>query len=531
MPSKISQIELNGVTYDVRDAGAVKLANIGEVDEIVVLSTVDKEVVASGTTLAEIFDRIDTATIVENVQDGEWIVNIVNSDLTVDLANYYSKSKVDELIANAMNSVVSYLTPAQQAALASGITVAKVTGYDSHIADTDIHLAVGERATLVKISDLSNYYTKSDTYSKGEVDSLVSTIPKFDIKVVDQLPTTDISTSTIYLVRSSGSSPDMYDEYIYVSGAWEKLGTQSISEVVDVQDANGNSLVNQNHVAIIPSNLFLVTATITGQSPLGYYIGTLDKTNAEIVAAYNAGKSVWGRVSDGSTGYGYFPLSEIEDSGSHTYPEITFKETHLDADLAFVENRVKISAGDAVSNSCTLSHFLPDFVGHKAIPTSGQGEYNGQYYYYWYTQGSKLTYSGKEITFADYNSTTQAATFYYVNDNKEYASITVYNDSTIGTNLTTLGVIHKHENKTTLDKFGESSGVPTFDGNPIGGGNVDDVVDEDNVSLVDANKIAHIPNSNIDDDIVDVCAMLEGADVFSVGDDYLGVDSNTTLVF
>lgn len=530
MPSKISQIELNGVTYDVRDADAVKLANIGEVDEIVVLSTVDKEVVASGTTLAEIFDRIDTATIVENVQDGEWIVNIVNSDLTVDLANYYSKSKVDELIANAMSSVVSYLTPAQQAVLASGITVAKVANYDSHLADTDRHLAAGERATLVKVSDLSNYYTKSDTYSKGEVDALVSTIPKFDIKVVDQRPETDISTTTIYLVRSGGSSPDMYDEYIYVNGAWEKLGTQSIGEIVDVQDADGNSLVNQNHVAVIPNNLFLVTAIITGVDSFGRYVGTLDATNAEIADAYFSGKDVWATMDDGVSSI-FYPLTYVEGHPNTTYKEIVFARAYIDSDTLVRENKLTIYASDTISNSFTLYQSLARYVDYRIIPTSGVADLTGKGYYDFFVDGTKLMYSGKEIAFADFNSTTLAATFYYVNDNKEYASITVYNDSTIGTNLTTLGVIHKHENKTTLDKFGESSGVPTFNGNPIGGGNVDDVVDEDNVSLVDANKIAHIPNSNIDDDIVDVCAMLEGADVFTVGDDYLGVDSNTTLVF
>lgn len=427
MPSKISQIELNGVTYDVRDADAVKLANIGEVDEIVVLSTVDKEVVASGTTLAEIFDRIDTATIVENVQDGEWIVNIVNSDLTVDLANYYSKSKVDELIANAMNSVVSYLTPAEQAVLASGITVAKVTNYDSHLADTDRHLGVGERATLVKISDLSDYYTKSDTYSKTEVNSLVSEIPKFDIKVVQALPTTDISTSTIYLLRNEGSSQNMYDEYIYVDGAWEKLGSQMVSNIIDVQDESGNSLVNQNSVAVIPGS-------------------------AEII---------------------------------------------------------------------------PSSVGRRT----------GEEYYDLYLSGKRLMFRNSEVAFAEFNSNTKAVTFYYVDNSllefgyKGYLSFTVYQNKSIGENLTTLGTIHKHINMEVLDKFDEDNGTPTYDGNPIGGGNVDDVVDENDVSLVDANKIAHIPNSNIDDDIVDVCAMLEGADVFTVGDDYLGVDSNTTLVF
>lgn len=63
--------------------------------------------------------------------------------------------------------------------------------------------------------DLSNYATKSD----------VSAIPRFKVSVVTSLPTSGISTSTIYLVSNSGSGNNAYDEYIYVNSAWEKIGT------------------------------------------------------------------------------------------------------------------------------------------------------------------------------------------------------------------------------------------------------------------------------------------------------------------
>lgn len=76
---------------------------------------------------------------------------------------------------------------------------------------------------------LTNYYTKTESYSKEEVDNLVTAIPKFDIKVVDSLPTTNISNTTIYLVVSGTGTPNLYDEYIYVNGQWEFLGSQTTS--------------------------------------------------------------------------------------------------------------------------------------------------------------------------------------------------------------------------------------------------------------------------------------------------------------
>lgn len=77
------------------------------------------------------------------------------------------------------------------------------------------------------VTDLTNYYTKSQTYTQAEVNALVSAIPKFAISVVASLPISGISTTTIYLVKS-GSGTDLYTEYIYTGGAWEILGSQRV---------------------------------------------------------------------------------------------------------------------------------------------------------------------------------------------------------------------------------------------------------------------------------------------------------------
>lgn len=55
-----------------------------------------------------------------------------------------------------------------------------------------------------------------------------STTPKFNIKVVDELPTTNISKTTIYLLRTGDEEDNMYSEYIYVNDDWELLGTQKL---------------------------------------------------------------------------------------------------------------------------------------------------------------------------------------------------------------------------------------------------------------------------------------------------------------
>lgn len=55
-----------------------------------------------------------------------------------------------------------------------------------------------------------------------------STTPKFNIKVVDELPTTNISETTIYLLKTGDEEDNMYSEYIYVNDDWELLGTQKL---------------------------------------------------------------------------------------------------------------------------------------------------------------------------------------------------------------------------------------------------------------------------------------------------------------
>jgi hypothetical protein len=77
------------------------------------------------------------------------------------------------------------------------------------------------------VSDLANYYTKSQTFTREEINAKISAIPKFAISVVSSLPTSNISVTTVYLV-GGGSGNDLYTEYIYANGKWEILGAQTV---------------------------------------------------------------------------------------------------------------------------------------------------------------------------------------------------------------------------------------------------------------------------------------------------------------
>ena len=84
-----------------------------------------------------------------------------------------------------------------------------------------------------------NYYLKSDTYTKSEVQQLISAVKQFTYQSVQSLPTASADTmNIIYLVPSSDpQTQNVKDEYITISStneqdqtvySWEKIGSTDI---------------------------------------------------------------------------------------------------------------------------------------------------------------------------------------------------------------------------------------------------------------------------------------------------------------
>lgn len=79
------------------------------------------------------------------------------------------------------------------------------------------------------VNNLTNYYTKTNTYTKTEVNDLINGITSMNVAVVQTLPTSGISATTIYLVpKSTIQTNNAYDEYLYVNNKWEKIGDTTI---------------------------------------------------------------------------------------------------------------------------------------------------------------------------------------------------------------------------------------------------------------------------------------------------------------
>ena len=76
---------------------------------------------------------------------------------------------------------------------------------------------------------LSDDVNKSLSAKQGKIlKGIIDNLANIQFLVVDVLPSSDIKSNIIYLVKKKGSGTDVHDEYIYIENNWEKIGDTSI---------------------------------------------------------------------------------------------------------------------------------------------------------------------------------------------------------------------------------------------------------------------------------------------------------------
>jgi len=111
------------------------------------------------------------------------------------------------------------------------------------------------RALIQQVTNsLINYYLKSETYSRSEVNVLIQAIRQFQYKVVDTLPTASADTvGFVYLVPSTNpKTKNVKEEYITISEEsggettyyWEHIGSTNIDLSGYYTSAQVDALLN-----------------------------------------------------------------------------------------------------------------------------------------------------------------------------------------------------------------------------------------------------------------------------------------------
>ena len=102
------------------------------------------------------------------------------------------------------------------------------------------------------VNDLINYYAKSQTYTKAEVDNLIGSLTQFEFKILPELPAVG-QTNILYLIGPKGDT-DIYDEYVYSNNTWTKIGSTSIDLSAYVQNTRiisvGDGLVGGGDLSV-----------------------------------------------------------------------------------------------------------------------------------------------------------------------------------------------------------------------------------------------------------------------------------------
>lgn len=155
--------------------------------------------------------------------------NIVDN-VSTDLAN-----KVDKVTGKGL-STNDYTTTEQTklSGIEAGAQVNVIEGISVNGTDItpDANKKIAITVITKAVNDLVNYYLKSDTYSKTEVDNIITAVKNSRFEAVTTLPTTDIETNVIYLVpKSPTQTNNAKDEYINLDGTtsgWEKIGDTEI---------------------------------------------------------------------------------------------------------------------------------------------------------------------------------------------------------------------------------------------------------------------------------------------------------------
>lgn len=193
--------------------------------------------------------EVPSAILVKDTIDG---INAISEEHIVDYSNPHKVTKAQVGLANVDDTadVDKPVSTPQQAAL--NLKVDKVPG--KTLSSEDFTTAL-----KTKLSEL---------YSKEQIDALITAIPRYAVEVVSVLPTSNISPTTIYLVPKENSENNSHDEFIYINGEWELIGSTEFKLTIV-----------QNSTGITINDIMLQRAT-TGTTGL--------MTSSQVIALNNA---------------------------------------------------------------------------------------------------------------------------------------------------------------------------------------------------------------------------------------------------
>lgn len=175
-------------------------------------------------------------------------VTLIN-DAVTSLTSTWSSNKLSDDLDNKVDKVSGKGLSTNDFTSAEKTKLAELQNYD----DTQIRSMIPTATSQLTnnsgfitnaVNNLVSYYLKTETYTKEEVNSLISTLAGIHFEYVATLPTENIQTNAIYLVpKADTQARNVKEEYINLDGTtagWEKIGDTDIdlSDYVTITELN-----------------------------------------------------------------------------------------------------------------------------------------------------------------------------------------------------------------------------------------------------------------------------------------------------
>lgn len=332
----------------------------------------------------------------------------MNSAITTALVNYYTKNAIDTLLSNKVDKVSGkqlstedFTTALKQkldglpdaTALAQQIQTAITTALGLYYTKTETDSLLADKQTAAQVSAaiasaltdysttsqmnsaisnsitaaLADYYTKSQTYSKTEIDS----VNTGKIVVND--------TATFINRMTAGGKLSTFGKYEF--------------ELVDDPTGNPSSLGYYEQTDLLK---FQPTADTSVQANKKYFIRSIDNTSIMKIMNIQGNAVAWNQLvqnGDFSDGTNHWEGTEISTSVSGGKMTVTYTQSNgrLRNTINWVVGHKYYVCATATSSTMTLVHLETDFglasvqtlcyantttLCHGLLQASSQGEFN-----------------------------------------------------------------------------------------------------------------------------------------------------------
>ena len=235
----------------------------------------------------------------------------------------------------------------------------------------NVHTTINNQIKSSIVDNLESLAAdKSLSANQGRIlKEMIANLANLQIEIVDQLPSVG-ETNIIYLVKKSGSAPDIHDEYVFVDRKWEKIGDTEIDlSNYYTRDEVDDKLTGFGAGDVIAAEAFTTAdRVITSNGPGKTVKDSGILINNLALKSYVDEKEIaWDKVTGKPETYipaaHTHPLAQITDAGA-----LAYKDKVDESDLNF-----DIPDGTVVDSSLSTSSVNP--VQNKVVTEALNNRY------------------------------------------------------------------------------------------------------------------------------------------------------------